>query len=209
VLKTEHKSKIWDVPTRVFHWALAVAILTSFISVRRDEMEIHFLSGSVVLFLILFRVLWGLWGPETALFLQFAPLPKRIAAWRAGGSIGHSPLAALSVFAMLGIIGGQAISGLFVDDGIYLTGPLRDNVTSATANTATKLHARLSDVIIILVALHVIAILFYTLVKHSPLLKVFLTGYSAEAGESIRPRSLFVVAATIAIAAAPVIWIFN
>ncbi len=202
------KKQVWDFPTRAFHWALAGAIVTSFVSVRIDKMEVHFTSGSLVLFLILFRVLWGLWGPATALFLQFAPLPARIRAWRAGGAIGHSPWGALSVFALLGAVGAQAVAGLFTDDGIYLTGPLRDYVTSAAANDATKLHARLPNLIVVLVALHLAAIAFYTFVKRSRLLSTFVSGRSDTAPASIQPRPLPIVALTVGLAAAPVIWIF-
>ena len=207
--KNKEKLIVWDFPTRVFHWALAVAVVVSFVSVRMDEMEIHFVSGGVILTLILFRVMWGLWGATTARFLQFAPLPSRIKAWRAGGEIGHSPWGALSVFALLGALGAQAGSGLFTDDGIYLTGPLRDYVSSGTANTATKFHARLSDVIFALVLLHLAAIVFYTLVKKSGILLPMLTGRSTRSAKGIEPRPLLWAAATAVIAAAPVIWIFS
>lgn len=205
----KEKKMIWDLPTRVFHWCLAAAALVSFVSVRLDEMEIHFASGGFILFLILFRLFWGIWGPATALFLQFAPLPKRIRQWRAGTAVGHSPWGALSVFALLGAVGAQGLTGLFADDGIYLTGPLRDYVSSMTANSATKLHSQISDVIIVLVALHIMAIAVYTLVKRSDLLRNFLSGQSQNAPEAIQPRSLFLVATTIFFAAAPVIWIFS
>jgi cytochrome b len=199
---------IWDFPTRAFHWALAAAIVTSLVSVNLNKMELHFTSGSVVLFLLLFRVFWGLIGPETAQFHRFLPLPARWREWRAGG-IGHSPWASLSVFAFLGVIGAQATLGLFTDDEIYLTGPLRDEVSSATAYWATKTHAQLPRLIVALIVLHLAAIAFYTFVKRSDLLKVFVTGRREGATRSIQPRPWYLAVGSAGLAALPVLYIFS
>lgn len=207
--KKHHRKLVWDFPTRIFHWSLAVSVLVSFVSVRIDEMEVHFTSGAFILFLLSFRVMWGLWGSATARFVQFAPFPKRIRAWRAKTEIGHSPWGALSVFALLAALGMQAATGLISDDGIYLTGPLRDYVSSSTANNATKLHARISDAILALVALHLAAITFYTVVRKSGILSAFVTGYKSGAPKSIQPKPLLWIGATAFIAAAPVVWVFS
>jgi cytochrome b len=200
---------IWDIPTRVFHWMLAVCIVISFVSVNQDWMELHFASGSVILALILFRLIWGLIGSKTALLWQFFPTPARIRAWRAGEAIGHSPIASLSVFAMLGLIGAQATLGLFTDDDIYLTGPLRDYVSSSFARDATNLHAQGAQLIFALVILHLVAIAFYTLIKRSDLLRVFLTGKRPEGAMGIVARPFVWALGAALVAALPVIWIFQ
>jgi cytochrome b len=199
---------VWDFPTRAFHWALAAAITTSFISVRADMMDLHFAAGGATLFLILFRVLWGIIGPETAQFLRFLPTPARFREWKSG-AIGHSPWGALSVFALIGLLGLQASLGLFTDDEIFLTGPLRDMVDSTTAYAATKYHAQLSNVIFWLIMLHLAAIAFYTFVKRSDILPVFLSGKRKDAKLTIQPRPWSFVIGSAICAALPVIWIFS
>lgn len=199
---------IWDFPTRLFHWALAAAIATSFVSVNIDEMEWHFTAGGAVLFLVLFRIFWGVIGPETAQFHRFLPTPARIRDWRSGG-IGHSPLGALSVFALIGLIGLQAGLGLFTDDDIYLTGPLRDMVSYKTASAATSYHALISKVIFGLVLLHLAAIAFYTFAKKSDILRVFWSGKRSGATRSITPRPWYFALVSAVLAALPVLWIFS
>ncbi len=201
--------KIWDRPTRLFHWLLAFCIVVSFVSVRMNEMGIHFLSGGTILALIIFRVVWGLIGSDTARFTQFLPTPSRIRAWRAGGQIGHSPWGALSVFALLGVIGAQATLGLFTDDDIFLTGPLRDYVSYETALRATALHGLGAKIIFTLVLLHLAAILFYTVIKKSDLLKVFLTGHRTGGTMETRSKPMIWSMSAAAMAALIVVVIFQ
>lgn len=205
---SEEPKLIWDFPTRAFHWALVIAIATSFLSAKFGNMDLHFNSGAVVLFLILFRLLWGFLGPKTAQFLRFLPTPARLKEWRANLGIGHSPWGALSVFAMLGLIGAQASLGLFTDDEIFTTGPLRDWVSDRTAYTATSYHSIVSTVILWMVGLHIAAIAFYTFVKRSPLLRTFVKGTASGSPKTIQPRPWYWVVTSIIIAALPVIWIF-
>ena len=200
---------VWDFPTRAFHWALVIAIATSFLSVEFNNMELHFTSGGVILFLILFRLIWGLVGPETAQFFRFLPTPARMREWRDNLGIGHSPWGAMSVFAMLGLVGAQASLGLFADDEIYTTGPLRDMVSTSTSYTVTSYHSLFSTIILWLVGLHIAAIAFYTLIKRSPLLRTFVKGTTTDAAKSIQPRPWTWIAASIIVAAIPVLWIFN
>ena len=207
--KDEEPKLIWDFPTRAFHWALVIGITTSFLSVEFGNMDLHFISGGCVLFLILFRGIWGLIGPETAQFLRFLPTPARIREWRANLGIGHSPWGAMSVFAMLGLIGAQASLGLVTDDDIYTTGPLRNMVESRTAFTATSYHSLISTVILWMIGLHIAAIAFYTLVKRSPLLRTFIKGSAENQPKSIQPRPWYWIALSVIAAAAPVLWIFS
>lgn len=199
---------IWDFPTRAFHWTLVLAIATSFVSVKQDMMEVHFTSGGVVIFLILFRILWGIVGPETAQFHRFFPTWSRIKSWGNGG-IGHSPWGALSVFVLLSAIGLQASLGLITDDEIYLTGPLRNYVSGSTAYAATKYHAQLSNVIVALICLHLVAIAFYVVIKRADILRVFWSGKRKGAARSIQPRPWYLALGSAGLAALPVFWIFS
>jgi len=205
----EKPKLIWDFPTRAFHWALVIAICTSFISVKMSKMDVHFMSGGFILFLLLFRLIWGIIGPETAQFHRFLPTHARLKEWRANLGIGHSPWGALSVYGMLGLIGAQASLGLFADDDIYTTGPLRDMVSGSTASAATSYHSIFSTIILWLIGLHIAAIAFYTLIKRSPLLGTFLKGSTTKTAKGIHPRPWTWIAASIMVAALPVLWIFS
>ena len=213
--------KVWDLPIRLFHWGLVAAIATCFISMELENMEVHVISGACVLGLIIFRLLWGLWGASTAQFHRFIPSPLALIKYlKKGGSnnsikIGHSPLAALSVIAMLIAIGLQAITGLVADDDVYTTGPLIDYVESEFSEWATGLHATNSDVILALVALHIAAILFYKLVKKQGLVKAMIVGSGSIKGENVSvenpliERSWFVFILTAAVSAVIPYALFN
>ncbi|MEZ5660276.1 MAG: cytochrome b/b6 domain-containing protein [Burkholderiaceae bacterium] len=136
---------MWDLPTRLFHWALAGAVIFSFVSVEIFEnTPAHVASGIVVLGLLVFRLCWGLVGASTARFSRFVPGPGTLFAYlknpaRFAGRPGHNPLGALSVLAMLAALSFQVATGLFSDDEIFTTGPLARFVSSEFVSLATSL----------------------------------------------------------------------
>lgn len=160
--------RVWDLPTRVFHWALALCLVGSVASanIGGNAMVFHFRFGYAVLTLLLFRLVWGVVGGHWSRFVSFIPSP--MAAWRyvtgrgSDAVIGHSPLGALAVFAMLLVIGLQVGSGLMSDDAIAFSGPLASLVSNAWVSTATNYHAHIGKFLLIgLVVLHLLAIAFY------------------------------------------------
>lgn len=214
--------KVWDVYLRLFHWLLALCIIVSFVSVRMDEMEIHFISGHVILALIIFRILWGFVGSRTALFSSFIKGPK--ATWRYLKTsdspefkpmIGHSPIAALSVIALLLTISAQVVTGLMSDDEMFLQGPLAQFVSYETAYQATTYHAYIPKFIVGLVILHILAIIFYKFVKKENLVQPMITGSKTlrdediERGHDNSDRAHPVAAITIVISVAIAVFIFN
>ncbi len=169
------KVRVWDLPTRIFHWALAAGISGLAISgtVGGNAMVWHFRFGYAVLALLLFRILWGLVGGRWSRFGAFIYAPQSLIHYLKGKGqpehgVGHSPIGALSVFAMLGFLVLQVASGLVSDDEIAFAGPLSRFVTNATVSLATDYHANLGKWIILgLVVLHIGAIVVYLLRKHN------------------------------------------
>jgi cytochrome b len=163
--------RVWDLPTRLFHWALAACVVVSVVSAKLggNAMPWHFRSGYAVLALLAFRVLWGLVGGRWSRFARFVYAPATL--WRylrgrvaphEGLDVGHSPLGALSVFALLGVLALQVGTGLVADDEIANVGPLNRHVASATGLAATAWHKTWGQgLILALVALHVGAIAVY------------------------------------------------
>lgn len=142
----------------------------------------HFRLGYCVLALLMFRLAWGFVGGRWSRFAAFACSPTRLLRYlRAGGTaqdrVGHSPLGALSVFVLLGVLVAQAGTGLFSDDEIAFSGPLTRWVSSAVVEQATRYHADIGQYLLLgLISLHVLAILFYVLFRQQALVRPMIGG---------------------------------
>ena len=166
--------RVWDLPTRVFHWSLALCIVGLIITgnVGGNAMVWHFRIGLMVLALLLFRLVWGLVGGRWSRFSAFIYSPRSVVNYLKGvgrpqDSVGHTPTGAASVFALLAILLAQVSSGLISDDEISNAGPLVRFVSTATVNLATNYHKNIGKwIILALVVLHLAAIIFYTWRKH-------------------------------------------
>lgn len=202
------RHRLWDLPTRLFHWLLVLAIAAAIISGQLGGNLIvwHGRIGVFIVGLIVFRLVWGVLGSTYARFAHFVPTPARIKAYLRGEwhQPGHNPLGALSVFALLGLIGFQAVSGLFANDDIAFRGPLYDLVGREISNRLSGLHYLVSNGLYVLIALHLAAIAFYAHVKKNNLVKPMITGWREGEGEDARGGSLpvLIVALVLAIAAA-------
>ena len=160
------KQPVWDLPVRLVHWLLAALIAFSWWSVRNHHTDWHIWSGCAILTLLVFRILWGFVGSSTARFANFVRGPRAIVDfWRGGWTgIGHNPLGALSVLALLGAIAVQVGLGLISEDedGLYF-GPLATLVSTDISDKARDIHELWFNVILGLIALHLLAILYYRL----------------------------------------------
>lgn len=176
--------RVWDAPTRLFHWALALCFVGLLVTsqVGGGAMDWHFRFGYGVLTLLLFRFVWGLLGGHWSRFSTFVVGPRLIWRYLQGqgqpqDGVGHNPLGALSVLAMLVLLAMQVASGLMSDDEIAAAGPLTRFVSSAWVGNATFYHKEIGKIILLgLVILHLIAIAFYFFRKRENLVKPMITG---------------------------------
>ena len=173
--------RVWDLPIRLFHWLLVLCVVLSFITVKigGNAMEFHALIGYCVLTLIIFRVCWGLVGSHYARFIHFVPSPKGLINYILGktkAGLGHNPLGALSVLALLFSLGLQATTGLFANDDIAFEGPFAKYVSNDMVQFLTSIHYFNEKVLIILIVLHLCAILYYQKFKGENLIKPMLLG---------------------------------
>ena len=176
-----HRFKLWDLPTRLFHWLLVIVVSAAFVTGQwgGNLITVHGKLGIAVVGLLAFRLVWGLVGSTSARFLHFAPTPGRIRAYLKGQwqGHGHNPLGALSVFALLGLLATQAGSGLVANDDIAFTGPLYALIDEDLALRLTGLHKQLAWGLLGFIALHVAAIIFYVRIKQENLVKPMITGW--------------------------------
>ncbi|MCR6480110.1 cytochrome b/b6 domain-containing protein [Variovorax sp. ZS18.2.2] len=179
---TAAPTRVWDLPTRLFHWALAIAVLGLIGTGLNGIMEWHFRLGYTVLALLLFRLLWGFVGGRWSRFAAFIYAPGSVVNYLRGRAhpdhlIGHTPLGALSVFGVLAILAFQVATGLMADDEISASGPLTRFVSGAVVSFATGWHkAQGKWTVITLVSLHVLAVLFYVLVRRHRLVRPMVSG---------------------------------
>jgi cytochrome b len=199
--------RVWDVPTRLVHWLLAAGFGFSWWTGDTGRLEWHRWSGYGLLGLVLFRVYWGFFGSSTARFGQFVRGPRIVIAYLRGlwpATPGHNPLGALSVLALLGLFATQITLGLFaVDvDGIE-SGPLSMYVSFKTGRAAAKWHDAVFDVLLWLVALHILAIAWYRFVKKQRLVAAMFHGRRALPADAptMRPASVVRLVTGILIAA--------
>lgn len=178
--------RVWDLPTRLFHILLALAVAGLIVTgeIGGNALQLHFKLGYVVLTLIFFRIIWGFVGGHWSRFVHFLPKPSQLISYalalrqqQAPKSIGHNPLGALSVFALLSFVLVQALSGMISDDEISNSGPWTPLVSSEWVSVATQYHGDIGKVIlIVLIILHVSAVVFYKHVKHDDLITPMFTG---------------------------------
>ncbi|WP_418317551.1 cytochrome b/b6 domain-containing protein [Piscinibacter sakaiensis] len=186
--KTERPVRIWDLPTRLFHWTLVVCVTGSVVSAKLggNAMVWHFRFGYAIFALLAFRLAWGLVGGHWSRFASFFVTPARLLAYLRGGGgdgagadvgVGHNPLGALSVFAMLALLAVQVGSGLFADDEIANSGPLVALVSGATSSSLTSWHKSWGQWLILgLIGLHITAVLVYLWRMRQNLIRPMITG---------------------------------
>ena len=209
------RMRIWDAPTRLFHWLLVVLIAAAWWTAEEEMLTWHYRIGFAILGLLVFRIVWGFIGSSTARFAGFVRGPRAILAYLRGtgpAAVGHNPLGALSVLALLGLTSIVVALGLFAtdDDGID-PGPLSHLVSYDVAEAAQELHEDGFDLLLVLVGLHVAAILYYALVKRHNLVGPMLTGRGAapEGAEPMRAAPAWRLAIAVAAAILFSWWIWS
>lgn len=184
---------IWDLGLRVFHWSLVAAVSAAIATglTGGDWMVWHGRAGIAIAGLLGFRLSWGLLGSETARFRAFVPTPARLRAHLAGRwhGVGHNPLGALSVIALLTLLAVQLGTGLFSDDDIAFSGPLVSLVPDEQISDLTAWHHRVVNLLYGLLGLHIAAIAFYATVRRKNLVRPMVTGRAALPPGTRPPRA--------------------
>lgn len=212
----KEKRLVWDLPTRLFHWVLVASIAGSYLTAEAGapSMKWHMYLGYWTLGLVIFRVLWGFFGPKHARFSEFFK-PGRVGGYMATllrrdspPTVGHNPLGGLAVIVMLLMVAIQAVSGLFISDDIVWSGPWNPAVSGATADRMASIHHLNFDILLWVIGLHVLTILFYAFYKRQDLVGPMFTGYKNAAlvpeGHAIDSSQLLKALAIAVVSAAAI-----
>jgi cytochrome b len=178
--KFGHKVVVWDAATRLFHWVTVVLVIAAYWTWWMNWMDWHAWTGEAVLALVLFRVLWGFFGSETA---RFVAAPSAAATYIAtilrrerDRQVGHNPAGGWMVLLLLALLLAEALTGLFVNNDVANEGPLTEVVPSTIANFITNLHLYFWNALFAAAILHVLAILLYACAKRQDLVTPMITG---------------------------------
>jgi len=206
--------RVWDLPVRLFHWLTVVLVAAAYATWRLNWMIWHGWIGDLLLALVLFRLLWGFFGSDTARFSRFLASP-RIAFRHLGylfvrepdRQVGHNPAGGWMVLFLLGLLLAEALTGIFVANDVADVGPLTAIVPAAAANAIDASHAILWNVLLAAIAAHVLAIVGYAAIKGQDLVLPLVTGTKALPEPVTPPRmaSLARAAALFAASAAAAI----
>ena len=208
--------RVWDLPTRLFHWLLVALVVSSFTTgkIGGNAMLYHARCGEAILALLMFRVVWGFIGSSPSRFRTFLARPATVFRYvltlfrrDADPHLSHNPLGGWSVMAMLLVLLIQAGTGLFANDDIATAGPLYKWVSKAASDRLTAIHHLNHDVIIILVAVHVAAVLFHLIYKRENLITPMITGekqWGRELAEDISQQPVWLAAVAAALTAGAV-----
>lgn len=195
--------RVWDLPTRVFHWALVFCVVASFVTAKigGNAMIWHGRIGVAVVGLLVFRLVWGFAGSTYARFTQFVRGPSAIRAYLRGQwqGEGHNPLGALSVLAMLATLMLLVATGLFANDDIAFEGPLYALVGKELSDRVVGIHRLVEPAIILLVLAHLAAIFYYVRIRKETLVRPMITGEKVGAGETAKGGGIVAFCAALAI----------
>jgi len=203
--------RVWDLPTRIFHWALVVLVVFSFATgkIGGDWMKWHLRSGYTILTLVLFRIAWGVLGSETARFAHFVRGARAVVAYSRAtfarlrpAVVGHNPAGGWMVVLMLAALAVQAATGLFSDDEIATQGPLAVKVSNALVSRMSAIHHYNRWAIVALVVLHVAAIAMYRFVWRVKLVPPMIHGHAEIDDAAPAPRVRHSALAAVLFAAA-------
>lgn len=162
------KVLVWDIAIRLFHWLAAVLLIAAYVTWRMNWMDWHAWTGYALLALVVFRLLWGLFGSETARFSAFAASPRAVAAYLARAlrrqpdrEVGHNPAGGWMVLLLLALLLAETLTGIYVQNDVANDGPLTELVPAAVADFITDLHMYFWQALLAASILHVLAILLY------------------------------------------------
>ena len=184
----DNQVKVWDLSLRVFHFILIILIIGSYISAKLDMLNIHQYFGVSLLGLIFFRILWGFIGSYYSKFESFNISIKgaltQFSKKNQNKSI-RTPLGSFSTLIFIIVLIGLSISGLFSSDDVLYDAPLA-HLASNYVYLWTDIHNLLHFFLYFLVGTHILAILYYQIIKKHKIIQRMTDGYTRINQKNVR-----------------------
>jgi cytochrome b len=189
---------VWDLGVRIFHWALLAAVLvaamTGFFG-SPDSLQIHLIAGVSISFLVLFRLIWGFSGSTYARFRTFLfssnKVSERVHEMLAGRHtryLGHNPLGAWMIFALLACLILIVCTGAVVLGGVFKQGPLAFTTSFATGRFVQEIHQIFAFGLAGLVGLHLAGVAYETVFGKEKLVSAMINGNKPASADIPAPR---------------------
>ena len=192
-----HKVLVWDTPTRLFHWLTVALVVAAYVTWRLNWMDWHAQVGDALLALLLFRLLLGFFGSDTARFSCFLASPRAALRYLAhmfrrepDRQAGHNPAGGWMVLLLLALLLGETLTGLYVANDVADVWPFTELAAAPIANAITMLHLIFWDVLLVAMGLHVLAILVYAVAKGHNLVRPMITGWKILPDNVPQPRMI-------------------
>ena len=212
--------RVWDMPTRLFHWSTVLLVFVSWLSADQGYMRVHLWSGAALLALLLFRIGWGMVGSTTSRFRDFLHHPRKIALYLkalTGGEkplyAGHNPAGGVMVVLLIAALLAQAATGLFANDGVRFSAPFANWISEDASDQVTTIHGMIFNLILLLIWCHLVAVGFHLFVKGDNLVRPMVTGKKpcthVPAGLNLVFARYSVALLLLGVAAGTVIWIIT
>ncbi len=186
----KHSVRVWDLPTRVFHWLLVLAFIISWLSQGDDRyLDIHVFAGYLFLGLLLFRLIWGFIGSKYAKFSNF-PYSKiwhyltTLFSVNRQHFLGHNPAGSLAVFVILSLGVIVAITGLLTLGGEERHGPLAGIIGFALGDSFHQWHEIIAWFMLGIIGIHILGVLTESWLHNENLIKAMITGFKSTTNKS-------------------------
>ncbi len=186
---------VWDVPTRVFHWLLALSFAGAYITAESESWALaHATLGYTFAGLILFRLIWGVVGTRHARFSDFAFGPRSVMRYLRSllssnpeHYVGHNPAGSWAIYLIL-------LGGL----GIGLSGYALYN--DIGGEVFEEVHEFFGNTVLLIVIVHILGVVISSFLHRENLPRSMVDGYKqGESSQAIRgPR--WIVGAVLAAA---------
>jgi cytochrome b len=206
---TEAGYPLWDLPTRIFHWSLVVAIPLAWWSAENENYSVHEWTGYTIIVLVVSRIAWGFLGSRHSRFRDFLAGPGTVLDYVKGkgpNPVGHNPLGGWSVMALLALLLMQGVSGLFNSDDVLFSGPFYYAAEGPFRDTMGVVHELAFNTLLGLVVLHILAVLYHQLHRGEKLIQAMLRGRVAGREGEAPPKNGWVALAILVVAATLLWW---
>ncbi|MBV1915438.1 MAG: cytochrome b/b6 domain-containing protein [Pseudomonadales bacterium] len=219
--KTDDTVEVWDLPLRLFHWALVTLVISAIVSANMsiEYMDYHLYIGYGILTLLIFRLFWGIIGSDYAKFGSFIYSPTTVFSYAKAlfssserRYVGHNPMGSLMVFMMLLVLLTQAVSGLFSSDDIFTEGPLAASVSGSISSWFTSVHHTNIIVLISAIVLHICASMGYWFFKKENLVAPMIHGKKDKKGaediiQHAKPKPIWLAVISLLFSASVVFYV--